>query len=145
MRACTFFGHRDCPLAIRPQLREAITEMIQKNHVGMFYVGNHGAFDAMARSILKEIIQEYPYVRYCVVLSRMPGRRAEADIKDDSDSILPDGIEAVPGRFSIIWRNKWMLSKSDCVIAYVNRSWGGAAGMLELAERQKKTILRIRE
>ena len=29
------------------------------------------------------------------------------------NTLLPEGIENVPPRFAISWRNKWMLERSD--------------------------------
>lgn len=52
MAACTFFGHRDCPDTIKEKLREALTDLIEHHGVNLFYVGNQGNFDAIARSVL---------------------------------------------------------------------------------------------
>ena len=58
--------------------------------------------------------------------------------------ILPDNIEAVPKRFAIIFRNKWMIRQSDYVITYVTeRMASGAAQFKELAERQGKNIINL--
>jgi uncharacterized phage-like protein YoqJ len=91
---CTFFGHRDCPEAIRPKLRETLIELIEHDGVDLFYVGNQGAFDAMVRSVLQELIPKYPHIGYSVVLPYMPTKRNEYE--DYSDTMLPEGIKAVP-------------------------------------------------
>ena len=90
MPACTFFGHRDCPGSVRPRLRETLVDLIENHAVDMFYVGRQGAFDAMVRSVLKELILEYPHIRYAVVLERIPGKRNESDPRDYSDTMLPE-------------------------------------------------------
>ena len=51
------------------------------------------------------------------------------------NSILPDGIEKVPKRFAIDYRNKWMIKKSDYVITYVNDISGHSIKFKDLAER----------
>ena len=109
----------------------------------MFYVGNKGSFDRLARSILRELVQEYSQINYSVVLERLPGKQNEDYPEDFSDTMLPVGIEEVPPRFAIVWRNKWMLRQSDYVVAYVTHSWGGAAQFAEMAERQQKTVIRL--
>lgn len=141
MPACTFFGHRDCPCSIKPKLREVLIDLIENHAVAMFYVGRQGAFDAMVRSVLKELTMLYPHINYAVVLERMPTKRDELD--DLSDTMLPEGLETVHPRFAISWRNKWMLKQSDYVVTYITRSWGGAAQFAEMAERQKKSIIRL--
>ena len=141
MSACTFFGHRDTPEAIKPRLREAIVELIERHSVTTFYIGDKGAFDLMAKSIIRELCDVYPQIRYSVVLAYLPQKRDEFDTRDFSDTIFPEGIEAVPKRYAISWRNNWMLKRADYVICYVNHSWGGAAQFAEKAQRQKKEII----
>lgn len=143
MSACTFFGHRDCPSSIKSKLRKVLTDLIESHAVDMFYVGQQGSFDSMVRSVLKELVSLYPHINYAVVLERIPPKRDEFDIRDYSDTMLPEGIETVHPRFAISWRNKWMLKQSDYVVTYITHSWGGAAQFAELAEKQKKTVINV--
>ena len=143
MSVCTFFGHHDCPESIKPKLRDVLIELIENHSVDLFYVGNKGAFDRLVRSVLRELAQEYPQVNYAVVLERMPGKQDEDDPEDYSDTLLPEGIEEVPPRFAISWRNDWMLRQSDFVVTYITHSWGGAAKFAEAAERQKKSVINL--
>ena len=143
MPVCTFFGHRDCPAAVRPLLRETIIDLIENYSVDMFYVGNQGAFDRIVRSVLRELQSTYPHIRYAVVLAYMPGKRDTHYPEDDSDTMLPEGIETVPRRFAISWRNRWMLRQSDCVVTYITHSWGGAAQFAEMAGRQGKHVFNL--
>ena len=143
MSACTFFGHRDCPSSIKSKLRKVLIDLIESHVVDMFYVGQQGSFDSMVRSVLKELVSLYPHINYAVVLERIPPKRDEFDIRDYSDTMLPEGIETVHPRFAISWRNKWMIKQSDYVVTYVTHSWGGAAQFAELAEKQKKTVINV--
>ena len=144
MSVCTFFGHHDCPAEIKPKLRTAIIELIEHKSVNMFYVGNHGAFDGMVRSVLRELKPIYPEINYAVVLAYMPQRRDELDDREYFDTMLPEGIEEAPPRFAISWRNRWMLHRADYVVTCVTHTWGGAAQFTAMAERQKKTVIRLR-
>ena len=137
MSVCTFFGHRDCPETIRPLLREAVLELIHCG-IDVFYMGNQGAFDRMARGVLRELSREFPHIRYAVVLAYMP---KETDQEDLSDSMLPEGFETVHPRFAIAHRNRWMVNRADYVVCCITHSWGGAAQAVELAKRQKKTVI----
>lgn len=143
MPACSFFGHRDCPSSIKPKLHEALVDLIENHAVNMFYVGRQGVFDAMARSVLKELRLEYPHIRYAVVLERIPEKRNKSDPCDYSDTMLPEGIENVHPRFAISWRNKWMLDRSDFVVTYITHSWGGAAQFAEIAKRRCQLCINI--
>lgn len=91
MQACTFFGHRDCPASVKPKLRAVLVNLIEQKNVTRFYVGNQGAFDAMAYSVLQELSAHYPQICCTVVLAYLPAA-GEAPLLD---SILPEGIETV--------------------------------------------------
>lgn len=141
MPTCTFFGHRDCPDMIKPRLREVIVNLITNHDVDMFYVGNHGRFDAIVHSSLKELQRDYPQISYAVVLTYMPGKRTEYD--DYSDTMLPEGIESVHPRYAISWRNNWMLRESDYVVTYITHTWGGAVQYAKKAKAQKKAVFEL--
>ena len=143
MSVCTFFGHHDCPAEVKPKLREVLINLIENQSVKMFYVGNKGAYDRLVRAVLRDLVQEYPHISYAVVLERMPGTQNEDAPQDYSDTMLPEGIEKVPPRFAVDWRNKWMLRQSDYVVTYITHSWGGAAQFAEMAKRKKKALVRL--
>ena len=137
---CTFFGHRDAPPGIKPSLRQVISELIERQGIKQFYVGNQGSFDAMACSLLAEFEQIHG-IRYEIVLAYLP--RQEDPLCDADHTLLPEGIETVPPRFAIEYRNKWMIDHSDIVVTYVHRSFGGAAKFKELAEKRNKVVIQI--
>lgn len=134
----TFFGHRDTPKETEPALRLTLIGLIENKNATVFYVGNHGNFDAMVRRQLEDLSKTYP-IKYYVVLAYMPGKNADPD----EHSILPEGIETVPRRFAINYRNKWMLGKSDIVVTYVTRNFGGAWEMRKLALKHRTQLLEI--
>jgi uncharacterized phage-like protein YoqJ len=141
MPACTFFGHRDCPDTIKPKLQKALVDMITNHNVNMFYVGHQGQFDANARSVLRDLKQEYPHIQYAVVLAYMPGKQNEYD--DYSDTMLPEGIESVHPRYAISWRNNWMLKQSSYVVTYITHTWGGAAQYAKKASNSGKFVVNL--
>jgi len=118
-------------------------DLIETQGVDVFFVGNHGDFNRMTRSLLRELSELYPHIRYAVVLAYVPQKRDEFDQRYWSDTMLPEGIERVPPRFAISWRNRWMLDHADIVVTYVTHSWGGAAQFAEIAERQGKAIVKL--
>ncbi|MBQ6263653.1 MAG: hypothetical protein IJK58_09085 [Clostridia bacterium] len=140
---CTFFGHRYVPQKIEPTLRSTLIDLIEHHEVDLFYVGNHGDFDAMVRRVLRELSAKYP-IRYHVVLAYMPEKQDEYRLTDYSDTILPEGIETVIKRFAINYRNKWMIEQSDFVVTYVVHDSGSrAAQFKKLAGRKGKTIINL--
>ena len=144
MSTCTFFGHRDCPSSIKPKLREVLIDLIENHAVDMIYVGQQGAYDAIMRSVLKELVSVSipPYQLRRRFGTHIP-KRDEFDTRDYSDTMVPEGIETIHPRFAISWRNKCMLKQSDYVVTYITHSWGGAALFAEKAEQQKKTVINL--
>lgn len=137
MAVCTFFGHHDCPESIRPALLHAVRELIETQGVDEFYIGDSGRFDALARSVLRELSRELPHIRYAVVLAYLP----KPSCPCEDDTMLPEGIEHVHPRYAIEWRNRWMLERAQYVVSYVTHTWGGAAQCCRKAERMGKLLI----
>lgn len=138
----TFFGHKDTPKEIEPTLRATLVDLIENHGATEFYVGNNGNFDTMVRRQLENLSQTYP-ITYNVVLAYLPTEKNKYD--NLTNTIYPEGLETVPKRFAISWRNKWMIQQSDVVVTYVTHSFGGAAQFKAMAERQGKMVIELSE
>lgn len=68
---------------------------------------------------------------------------SKSDGTESYETIFPEGIENVPKRFAIDFRNRWMIEKSDCVVTCINRGFGGAAKAKSYAEKHGKNIIEI--
>lgn len=142
MPTCTFFGHRDSPDSLRPSLQQAIVRLIVEEGVDTFYVGHQGKFDRLALAALQQAVAQYPHIRYTVVLAYLPTCK---DVPWQPDTtMLPAGIEDVPKRFAISYRNRWLVEHADVVIAYALYR-GGAMQFVELAQKKGKKILWLNE
>lgn len=141
MLACTFFGHKDTPKEIEPTLRSTLVELIENKNVLKFYVGNQGSFDYMVKCSLIELKKIYS-IDYAVVLAYLPGKKYYTD-EEHFTTIIPNGIETVPRKFAINYRNKWMIEQSDYVVTYVNHTIGGAAQFKKLAEKKNRIVINI--
>ncbi len=139
MKTCTFFGHGDCPETIRPALEAVLTDLICRQGVSLFYVGNQGRFDAMVHGTLRKLQQNFPHIRFGVVLAYPP--RNIGEYEDTENTMLPEGIELVHPKFAISRRNDWMLKQASWVVSYITRPWGGAAQYAAKAQRQGKQVI----
>lgn len=139
MLTCTFFGHRDCPMSIKPILYDILIDLIENNGVTNFYVGNHGNFDNIAYNLLRDIKKQYPNIKYNVVLAYLPNCK----YYKTENTLYPEGIELVPKRFAIDYRNRFMLDNTDFVVAYMLYSHGGASKYINLAIKKQKNIIYI--
>ncbi len=142
MLTCTFFGHRDTPKETETVLRATLIDLIENKNVRNFYVGNQGNFDCMVKNILVELKKIYP-INYAVVLAYLPDKKYEFEEESSTDTVFPEGIEAISRRFAINYRNKWMIERSDYVVTYVKHNVGGAVRFKELAEKKKRTVINL--
>ncbi|MFQ7105616.1 MAG: hypothetical protein ACLRQ4_10470 [Neglectibacter timonensis] len=119
--------------------------LIVNDDVTVFYVGNQGAFDSMVRSVLRDLVKQYTGIVYAVVLAYLPPEQKEdyAQYQDYADTMYPEGIETVPKRFAIDWRNRWLLKQADYVVTYITHSWGGAAKFAEKATKSGKQVINL--
>ena len=139
---CTFFGHRNTRSAdVREPLKELLVDLIENRNVTEFYVGCEGGFDRAVRSVLKELKNKYPHIRYNAVLAYLP--RNNDEYSDYSDTIYPEGLEKVPPRFAISKRNEWMVNHSDMVITCIAHNFGGAAKYADYAKRKNKEVINL--
>ena len=141
-KTCCFFGHRDIPNNIRSELISIIKKLIQEDGVINFLVGNQGGFDSLVLSTLKEISYQNPEISYNVVLAYLPDNKS---IPIDAPTLYPEGIENVPKRFCISWRNNWLIEHSQYVICYISHITGGAAQFVNKAERKGRLIYNLAE
>lgn len=113
--------------------------MIEQENATDFYVGNNGNFDGMVYRLLQELSQIYD-IKYSVALAYLPDNREYNNL---TNTIYPEGIEMVPKRFAISWRNKWMLKQADVVITYVTHPSSGAWEFEKLSVKQGKRVINI--
>lgn len=137
----TFFGHRDAPQNLYHYLKEVLTEMIEKENANTFYVGTHGNFDQLVCASLRELKNQYPHIRCSVVLAYVP--QASSVESCGLDTVLPEVVVESCPKYSLEKRNRWMLQKSDTVITYVTRSYGGAAKFKALAQKAGKRTVEL--
>ena len=138
---CGFCGHYDAPDTIRPALESAIEQLIVNGQAKIFYVGNQGAYDRIVTSILQKLKRKYDEMQYYVVLAYMPGKKRT--YAGSVPTLLPEGMELVPGRFAIARRNRWIVEQAAFMIAYVTQDVGGAAQTLAYARQKGVKILNL--
>ena len=140
---CSFFGHREISQNIEPELYTEIERHITEKNVDTFYTGGYGAFDFMTEKILNDIKKQFPHISVYRILAYVP---AVTDMKNNQKqplTIYPEGLELVPKRFAITYRNRWMVEWSDYIIGYTANNYGGAYDALKYAGHNKKIITNL--
>ncbi len=141
----TFFGHKDTPPNVRISLENVLTHLIENEQADMFYVENHGNFDQLVRKVLMELKLKYPHIRYSIVLAYMPRNTNGISQTDSDNTLLPEEVATSIPKFAISKRNHWMLQKSNVVVTYITRSYGGAAKFKKIALAHGKRIIELAE
>ena len=115
-----------------------VTKKLIQQGATTFYLGGYGAFDSLAASVLRELKKGYPQIELILVLAYLNAERNTSGY----DSTVYPPLEAVPRRFAITHRNRWMVDVADVVVAYVLHDWGGAATTLRYANQKAKRSIR---
>ena len=114
MGSCFFIGHRETPDQVYPALLETIEHHITEYGVAEFVVGQYGNFDRLVIRALSQAKRAHPALFY------------------------PPDLEAVPKRLAIIRANRYMVERSDFLIAYVRHPASNAKELLEYAGTGKR-------
>ncbi len=76
-------------------------------------------------------------------MAYLPSDRDKYKEESFVNTVFPDGIECVPLRYAINYRNKWMIEQYDYVITYVKHTVGGAFKFKKLSERKNRIVINI--
>lgn len=137
----SLFGHKNTPGSVKSFLEQTVKRLIEENKEIMFLVGTHGAFDLMAQDVLKQAFECYPRITCHIVLAYIPvGENAK---RYALPTLVPEGIENVPKKYAISYRNNYMVNECDTVICYITHDWGGAAQFVDKARRKGKNIINL--
>ena len=139
----TFCGHSDFTPSITMEKKIlAILATKVGDEKTDFYFGGYGNFDSFAFKVGKIYQKTHPNVSLVYVTPYFydPHLKEKAQAYD---SILYPPLENVPPKFAISRRNKYMAEKADLVIAYMDRSHGGAYQFYAHAQRKGKIIINL--
>ena len=136
----TFCGHGK--ISYGPRVEEDLRywlEILIEGGANRFLLGGYGNFDMMAARVVKDLKDQFPFIRSTIVLPYLD-KKYNKELYDDS--IYPE-LENVPKRLAIIKRNEYMVDMSNAVIAYTEYDFGGAAETLRYAYKKDKFIIKL--
>ena len=149
MTVCTFAGHREVYQAnISDKLDEAISKIIKTDDCIRFLVGGMGDFDGMCSSAVRKAKRKYPDKKISLELILPYLTQELNENKDfyeasDDDVVIPIELAGVHYKSAIGKRNRWMVEKSDWLVAFVYRDFGGAYTTLRYAEKKGIQIINL--
>lgn len=132
---------------VEKPLREVLERLVEERGVRVFYTGGMGEFDELFARTVRSMKRNDPRLRVILVLPYLTRQAAteKAWYEGRYDEILiPAELDGVHPKAAIGLRNRWMVDRSDIVIAALHRNFGGAADAVRYAESAKKEIIRMR-
>lgn len=149
MISCTFAGHREVyGRNVQSSIELAIESILKKDNSFVFYFGDMGEFDKMCSAAVRKAKRRHPEldIKLMVVLPYMMTKvNTDKDLYKNlyDDIIIPMELSDAHYKSAITKCNRWIIDRSDCLIAYVYRDFGGAYTTLKYAYRMKKEIINL--
>lgn len=145
MTRITFVGHADASENIREKAKAAIESLLRLDDEFEFYNGGMGGFDRICGCVVRELKRKYndKNIKHILVmpyLTKQLETEREYYTYDYDEIIIQDGFETMHYKAAITNRNRMMIDRSDYIVVYVIRSFGGAAQSLKYAKKSKKPI-----
>lgn len=149
MITCTFAGHaRVYEAQVESRVRAALEELLQMDDAFCFLSGGMGAFDRLCEGLVLEAKKLHPQkrIQLLLVLPYMPRNlnvhRRYYDERYD-EIVLPAELDGRGYKSSIPRRNRWMVDRSEYMIAYVWDTTGNSYKTLRYAQRKHLTIWNV--
>lgn len=147
-KICCFAGHSELydTEKIYMRLVSKLDELIEKENVNEFWVGNYGTFDKLSAKAVRELKRKHKQIQLNLVIPYLTSEINELKelyYNNYDNIIVADIPEKTPKKVQIIKCNQYMVTKSQFLICYVKHLWGGAAKTLEYANGKNINIINI--
>ena len=139
----TFCVHAD--FQSRKEIEEEMIAIFEEQIGGAnceMLFGQYGNFDSFALSCGQKYQKRNANVKLIFATPYVKVSAQKTDACRFDEIVYPCG-ESVPYRFAISHRNRWMVERADLVLAFINRSWGGAYQTYLHARRKQKKIINL--
>lgn len=152
MTTCCFTGHRNMTLSARKQIIPALTQKIEQlinEGVAVFINGGALGFDTLSALCVLSLKVKYPKIQLHIYVPH----KGQQDKWNEENKKTYDYILSKADKVKVLApfhdagcmqaRNRRMVDDSDCVIAYIKKSSGGAYYTAAYAESQDKKVFYI--
>ena len=164
---CCGFGHRVMLMDVEKPLRAVLERLVAERGVRVFYTGGMGEFDEMFTRTVRSMKRECPSLRLVLVMPYLTrelstgkqrygaaygGQIARATYDGPGhgwyealydEILIPAELDGVHPKAAIGLRNRWMVDRSDIVIAALHRDFGGAAKAVRYAHAIERTVIHL--
>ena len=144
----SLFGHREIDdlRKLEDKLTPIIKELIRTKTYVVFLIGRNGEFDEYAASVIKRAQKEVGKENNDITLV-LPYKVANIEYYEKyyDNVIVPESLYGAHPKAAITLKNRWMIEKSNLVIAYVEREKGGAYTAMRYAKKLNKMVVDLCE
>lgn len=141
----SMIGHRVVEdYGIEEKLHELFRELLRTKEYVEFYLGRNGDFDILAASVIKRLQKNYRNDNSALILVLpYPVKDYEYYEKYYDEIIIPKELYGTHPKAAITERNRWMVTNTDVLVAYIRKESGGAASCVHIAEALDREIIKI--
>ncbi|MBQ8941235.1 MAG: hypothetical protein IJ062_05305 [Firmicutes bacterium] len=146
----SFFGHRDVYYSklLESRLEDIIFKLIKEHEFVAFLTGYDGEFDRIATSAVKRAKRNYAQHR-CDITWIMPYEKADYTKNQKYYDEFFDYIEvcaesaAKHPKAAIQARNRHIVDRSDYVVFWIEKEYGGAYQTMKYAKENEKAMINL--
>lgn len=146
----SFFGHRAINnfSYIEEQLENVIVELLYNKEYVEFLVGRNGEFDQLVSSTIRRLKKQYR-AENCYHTLVLPYDMAiyknnVSSFESYYDQVdIYESFDKVHFKASILNRNYEMVDRSNLIVFYIEREFGGAYQTFKYAKTKKKDIIKL--
>ncbi len=152
MKTCCFTGHRQVPPPEQKELKVRLEQELRKlidAGFTTFHAGGALGFDTLAAVWVLRLKKEFPHIRLCIdVPHRGQELRWKPEFQEVYRKILmhADEVNVLSESYTsgcMHARNRYMVDRSDCVIAYVRKTSGGSFYTMAYAMEKGVEVIRV--
>ena len=113
-KICTFFGHRDAPLALESSIEKQVRKLITEENVDTFWIGGYGRFDSLATRVLNKLQKDFPDISIILII-------AYAQELQKIDALISEDITKIANEkgYNLILVKGMVISGADDITEYV--------------------------
>ena len=140
MLCCSFAGHRNVFIPdIDRKIAAALDTIMGKDDTFVFYTGGMGEFDSKCSSAVRSARHRFPEKH---MTNKVNTDKNLFETEYD-DVMIPIELAGVHPKAAIRERNRWMVDRSDMLLACVYRDFGGAYDTIQYALRKEIRVFNL--
>ncbi len=141
-KICCFLGQEYVDGIFIDITYKKIKSVIQKG-INTFYVGHSGCFDKIAKWGVLKAKEEYPHIKIFLILSYIPDKGEDFTFENFDGILYTGGLSYEVNYHKRVETNKWMVDKSEVIIAFIEKTYGTEYMTMQYGKNKKKQVINL--